>query len=164
MLHQSATGSAVRDFFRNQPFIETVTDYREACDYVVKRYSMPNMTRIRRSPKELLPLSAPMFQVLIAVADGEKHGYAIIKEVSRRTGGKVKLGAGTLYAIIRKFESEGVIEETEERPDPALDDERRRYYRLTSFGREVARAEALRMEESLRMAAAKNLIPKLKSV
>jgi DNA-binding PadR family transcriptional regulator len=122
------------------------------------------MAKMKRSPDELLPLSPPMFQVLIAVADGEKHGYAIIKEVARRTGGKIKLGAGTLYAIIRRFESEGVIEESAERPDPALDDERRRYYRLTKFGREVAVAEATRMEESLRMAAAKKLIPKLRSI
>lgn len=104
-----------------------------------------------------------MFQVLIAIADGEKHGYAIIKEVARRTEGKVTLGPGTLYAIIRRFESEGVIEESDERPDAALDDERRRYYRLTRFGREVATAEARRMEDALRMAHAKNLIPRLRT-
>lgn len=118
------------------------------------------MTRTKRSAEALLPLSAPMFQVLIALADGEKHGYAIIKEVSRRTQGEVKLGAGTLYAIIRKFEGDGMVEESDERPDPALDDERRRYYRLTAFGREVAQAEAKRMEDALRMAQAKNLIPR----
>lgn len=110
----------------------------------------------------MLPLSAPMFQVLIALADGEKHGYAIIKEIKRRTEGEITLSAGTLYAIIRKFEGEGVVEECDQRPDPALDDERRRYYRLTTFGREVAKAEASRMESALRMAQAKNLIPKLK--
>jgi DNA-binding PadR family transcriptional regulator len=118
------------------------------------------MTRTKRSAEALLPLSAPMFQVLIALADGEKHGYAIIKEVTRRTLGEVKLGAGTLYAIIRKFEGDGVVEESDERPDAALDDERRRYYRLTAFGREVAQAEAKRMEDALRMAQAKNLIPR----
>jgi DNA-binding PadR family transcriptional regulator len=118
------------------------------------------MTRTKRSAEALLPLSAPMFQVLIALADGEKHGYAIIKEVTRRTLGEVKLGAGTLYAIIRKFEGDGMVEESDERPDPALDDERRRYYRLTPFGREVAQAEAKRMEDALRMAQAKNLIPR----
>jgi len=101
-----------------------------------------------------------MFQVLIALADGEKHGYAIIKEVARRTEGEVKLSAGTLYAIVRRFEEEKVIEETVQRPDPALDDERRRYYRLTPFGREVAQAEGRRMESALRMAQAKNLIPR----
>ena len=101
-----------------------------------------------------------MFQVLIALADGDKHGYAIIKEVARRTDGEVKLSTGTLYAIIRRFEEEKVIDECEQRPDPSLDDERRRYYRLTPFGREVAQAEGRRMESALRMAQAKNLIPR----
>jgi DNA-binding PadR family transcriptional regulator len=118
------------------------------------------MTRTRRSPDTLLPLTPAMFQVLIALADGEKHGYAIIKEVARRTAGEVSLSAGTLYAIVRRFEQEGVIEESASRPDPALDDERRRYFRLTAFGREVAQAEARRMESALRMAQAKNLIPR----
>jgi DNA-binding PadR family transcriptional regulator len=122
------------------------------------------MTRGKRSAEALLPLSAPMFQVLIALADGDKHGYAIIKEVTRRTQGEVKLGAGTLYAIIRKFEGDGVVEECDERPDPALDDERRRYYRLTAFGREVAQAEGKRMEDALRMAQAKNLIPRTRLI
>ena len=114
----------------------------------------------RADTDSLLPLTPGMFQVLIALADGEKHGYAIIKEVARRTDGDIALGAGTLYAIIRRFVQEGVIAESAERPDPALDDERRRYYRLTAFGREVARAEAARMETALGMARAKKLIPK----
>jgi len=105
-------------------------------------------------------LTPAMFEVLIALADGEKHGYAIIKEVSRRSGGQVALSAGTLYAIIRRFADEGIIVETAERPAPALDDERRRYYQLTEFGRAVARAEGDRMETALRMAQAKKLIPK----
>jgi DNA-binding PadR family transcriptional regulator len=105
-----------------------------------------------------------MFQVLISLADGEKHGYAIIKEVARRTSGEVTLSAATLYTIIRRFEHEGVIAESAERPDPALDDERRRYYRLTPFGRDVARAEAERMETALRMARAKKLIPRTRPV
>jgi DNA-binding PadR family transcriptional regulator len=113
-----------------------------------------------RDPESLLPLTPGMFQVLIALADREKHGYAVIKEVSRRTEGRITLSAATLYTIIRRFVQEGVIEETAERPDPALDDERRRYYRLTEFGRKVARAEAERMETALGMARAKKLIPK----
>jgi DNA-binding PadR family transcriptional regulator len=116
----------------------------------------------RRSPSSLLPLTPQMFEVLIALADGDKHGYAVIKEVARRTGGEVTLSAGTLYTIVRRFVQEGVIVETGERPDPALDDERRRYYRLTPFGREVARAEANRMERMLDMARAKRLIAKLR--
>jgi DNA-binding PadR family transcriptional regulator len=114
----------------------------------------------RRDPDALLPLTPGMFQVLIALADGEKHGYAIVKEVARRTGGEVALSAGTLYTIVRRLEQEGVIAESASRPDPALDDERRRYYRLTDFGRDVAIAEARRMEAALGMARAKHLIPK----
>jgi DNA-binding PadR family transcriptional regulator len=117
-----------------------------------------------RDPAHLLPLTPGMFQVLIALADGEKHGYAIIKEVSRRTAGDVTLSAATLYTIVRRFVQEGVITESAERPDPSLDDERRRYYRLTDFGRRVARAEAQRMETVLGMARAKKLIPKTRSV
>lgn len=113
-----------------------------------------------RDPRALLPLTPGMFQVLIALADGEKHGYAIIKEVARRTGGRVTLSAATLYTIVRRFVQEGVVAETAERPDPSLDDERRRYYHLTEFGRRVARAEAERMETALGMARAKRLIPK----
>ena len=122
------------------------------------------MTKAKRSPDTLLPLTPAMFEVLIALADGEKHGYAIIKEVARRTDGEVALSAGTLYAIIRRFEQEGVIQESDERPDPALDDERRRYYKLTAFGREVAQAEARRMETALKLAHAKNLIARVRPV
>jgi DNA-binding PadR family transcriptional regulator len=106
----------------------------------------------RFDPVGHLPLTPAMFQVLIALADGEKHGYAIIKEVARRTGGKVRLRAGTLYAAIKRFVNDGLIEETAERPDPALDDERRRYYRLTDHGRAVAVAEAERLDETLAQA------------
>ena len=117
------------------------------------------MARHGRKPEDLLPLTPGMFHVLIALADGEKHGYAVIKEVARRTDGAIRLSAGTLYTLIRRFVQEGVVAEAAERPDPALDDERRRYYRLTEFGREVARAEAARMESTLTMARAKKLIP-----
>jgi DNA-binding PadR family transcriptional regulator len=120
------------------------------------------MTSKRRDPESLLPLTPGMFQVLIALADGDKHGYAVIKEVARRTEGHIALSAGTLYTIIRRFEQEGVIAESEERPEAALDDERRRYYRLTEFGRDVAGAEARRMETALGMARAKNLIPNVR--
>ena len=104
-----------------------------------------------------LPMTPAMFHVLLALADGEKHGYAILKEVSSRTGGKVRLSAGTLYGIIHRLLGEGLITESDERPDPALDDERRRYYRLSEFGRRAARAEAGRLEEMLAMARAKKL-------
>ena len=101
-----------------------------------------------------------MFHVLLALADGEKHGYAILKEVARRTEGKVRLSAGTLYGNLARLESAGLIAESGERPAIALDDERRRYYKLTKFGREVAVAEARRMEEVVAQAHAKNLLRK----
>ncbi len=109
----------------------------------------------RFDPTGFLPLTPAMFQVLVALADGEKHGYAIIKEVDRRTGGKVRLRAGTLYMVIKRFAADGLIEESAERPDPALDDERRRYYRLSERGRAVAQAEAQRLEETLAQARRK---------
>ena len=122
------------------------------------------MARHARRPDDLLPLTPGMFHVLIALADGEKHGYAIIKEVARRTDDAIRLSAGTLYTLIRRFVQEGVIAESDARPDAALDDERRRYYRLTEFGRQVAQAEARRMEEALGMARAKKLIPRTRTL
>ena len=110
-----------------------------------------------RDPQEMLPLTSSMLHVLLALADGDKHGYAIIKEVTRRTEGHVSLGAGTLYALMKRLLTENMILETEERPDAALDDERRRYYRLTPFGREVAQAEVRRLESLIAQAKAKQL-------
>ena len=114
-----------------------------------------------RDPHDLLPLTPAMLHVLLALADGDKHGYAIIKEVSRRTNDDVVLGAGTLYALIKRLLAEGMILETDERPDPALDDERRRYYRLTPFGRSVAMAEVQRLETIVEQARAKRLFAPL---
>ena len=120
------------------------------------------MTDMRREfePSAFLPLTPPMFQLLVALSDGDKHGYAIIKEVHRRTDGKVRLRAGTLYALIRRCAADGLIVECDERPDPALDDERRRYYRLSDRGRRVVLAEAERMEEAVRQVCAKLLAQK----
>ena len=94
-----------------------------------------------RSPEPLLPLTSAVFHVLVALADSDKHGYAIMKEVTRLTDGAVGLSAGTLYGILRRLVSDGLVVETEERPARELDDERRRYYRLTTFGRSVAAAD-----------------------
>jgi len=118
------------------------------------------MSSHRRSVDHLLPLTPPMLHTLVALADGDKHGYAILKEISRRTDGAVLLSAGTLYALVRRATADGLIVETDERPDPALDDERRRYYRLTSLGRRVAAAELARLESIVDMARAKKLIPR----
>jgi len=111
----------------------------------------------KRTPADLLPLTAATFHVLVALADGEKHGYAILKEVKRRSGGRVTLTAGTLYGVIRRLVEDGLLVESDARPDPALDDERRRYYRLTPFGRDVAAAEADRLAAMVDMARAKRL-------
>lgn len=108
----------------------------------------------RFDPSQYLPLTPAMFQVLVALADGEKHGYAIIKDVARRTGGKERLRPTTLYTVLKRFEADGLIEETSERPDAALDDERRRYFRLTNHGRAVALAEADRLAATLAHARA----------
>jgi DNA-binding PadR family transcriptional regulator len=111
-----------------------------------------------RDPEELLPLTPAVFHILLALADGERHGYGVIKEVDARTEGKVRLGPGTLYGSIKRMLAEGMIEESGERPDPELDDERRRYYRLTKFGRRVAVAEAERLSRLVASARAKRLL------
>ena len=106
---------------------------------------------------EARPLTPAEFAVLIALADGDKHGYAILKAAGRE-GGQVALGPATLYTIIRRFLDAGLIAESTQRPAPALDDERRRYYRLTSLGRRVARAEAQRLTRLLADARASGLV------
>ena len=113
-------------------------------------------------PVEYLPLTPPGFQVLLALADGDKHGYAILKEVETRTDGKVRLSTGTLYAIIKRLLVDGLIAEVASRVRE--DDERRRYYKLTDFGRKVATAEAERMAELVVSAHQKRLIRKPKVV
>ena len=104
-----------------------------------------------------------MFHILLALADRERHGYHIMQEVDERTEGKVRLGPGTLYGSIKRMLADGLIEETDERPDPELDDERRRYYRLTDFGFRVARAEAERLEKLVKSARIKKLLRRPKT-
>lgn len=101
----------------------------------------------------LIPLSPAMFHILLSLGEGERHGYALKREIARRTSGKLKLGPGVLYGSINKMLELGLIEESDERPDPHLDDERRRYYKITTLGKQVARAEAARMRELAEMAA-----------
>jgi DNA-binding PadR family transcriptional regulator len=116
------------------------------------------MTGSRRLPSELLPLTPAMFHVLVALADRDQHGYAIIKAVARLTSDRVVLSTGTLYGIIKRLLAEGLIVESARRPAAALDDERRRYYRLTDFGRRVAIAEAERLEEMVAAVRATGLL------
>src|SRR4029450_10198216 len=90
----------------------------------------------------LLPLPPATFHILVALADEDRHGYAVIKDVAARTGGTLKLSPGTLYRSVDRMVQQGLIRETSSRPARDMDDERRRYYRITTFGREVARAES----------------------
>src|SRR5437879_12516569 len=106
------------------------------------------------------PLTPAMFHVLLALASYDLHGYAILKEVELRTGGKVRLSTGTLYGIIKRLLNDGLIVELRSRPAEPEDDERRRYYRLTPQGRQVAAAEAERMDEILSIARSRNLLKK----
>jgi DNA-binding PadR family transcriptional regulator len=100
-----------------------------------------------RDPASLLPLTPALFHVLLSLSDADRHGYAILKEIADRTDGTVKLSTGTLYGLIKRALSEGLIVESRRRPPARNDDERRRYYRLTEFGRAVVTAEAERLEQ-----------------
>jgi DNA-binding PadR family transcriptional regulator len=116
------------------------------------------MSRFPEDPAALLPLPVATFHILLALSDGDRHGYAIIQDVAARSGGELKLGAGTLYRSIQRMLEQGLIQERRERPAPELDDERRRYYRITPFGTEVARAEARRFNQLVKLARARGLV------
>ena len=109
-------------------------------------------------PRTLLPLRPAVLHILLALADEERHGYGIMREVERRTGGETRLGPGTLYGSIKRMLTDGLIEESDERPDPQMDDQRRRYYRITDFGRRVAGAEAERLAGLVSTAREKKLL------
>jgi len=110
-------------------------------------------------PDSLLPLPAAVFHILIALADRDRHGYSIMQDVAARTGGKVQLSAGTLYSSIRRMLDQGLIEELAKSPDPSSSDERRRYYRLTRFGKRAAAAEVVRLNALLKQARETGLVP-----
>jgi DNA-binding PadR family transcriptional regulator len=107
----------------------------------------------------LLPLPPSAFHILMALAEEERHGYAIMQDVAARTGGHLKLSAGTLYRSIQRMLEQGLIAESPRRPAPDIDDERRRYYRITPLGVAVARAEARRLAQLVRMARARGFAP-----
>jgi DNA-binding PadR family transcriptional regulator len=107
----------------------------------------------------LLPLPEAAFHILLALAEEDRHGYAIIQQVAARTNGALKLSAGTLYRSIQRMLEQGLIVETRDRPAPEFDDERRRYYRISAFGSEVARAEARRLTQLVKLARATGLAP-----
>ena len=121
------------------------------------------MSSTQNNSEPFGPLTPAMFHVLLALAGEDLHGYAILKEVELRTGGKVRLSTGTLYGIIKRLLNVGLIAELRSRPAEAQDDERRRYYRLTPQGRQVATAEAERMDEILSVARSRNLLKKTRT-
>jgi DNA-binding PadR family transcriptional regulator len=135
--------------------------------YGVTRYSASRCSkasqwkaRMNKTPEPTAPLTPAMFHVLLALAGDDLHGYAILKEVALRTGWEVQLSTGTLYGIIKRLLNDGLITERRERPAAIHDDERRRYYRLTSKGRDVAAAEAERLEKVVALARSRRLLKK----
>ena len=116
------------------------------------------MTRAGRKPEEFLPLTPAVFHILLALADSERHGYGIMRDIAERTQGAVRMGPGTLYGTIQRMLVDGLIVVADERPDPAHDDERRRYYRVSDLGLRVTRLEAQRLEQLVRLAQAKRVL------
>ena len=118
------------------------------------------MPRTESDPEQLLPLTPAVFHILLALAEGERHGYAIMQDVAQSTEGQIKMGPGTLYGTIKRLLAARMVEESDERPDPKLDDERRRYYQLTGLGKRVLKAEAERLAALVKLAQGKGLIGK----
>ena len=116
------------------------------------------MTETMQSPEEFLPLTPAVFNILLSLADGEKHGYGIMQEVEANTKGQVLMGPGTLYGSIKRMLQTDLIEESDERADPEMDDQRRRYYKLTALGRRTLRMEAERLASQVQIAKAKNIL------
>src|SRR6185369_15890423 len=121
---------------------------------------MPPRTQSPSEIDDLLPLPTAVFHILVALADRERHGYSIMQDVATRTDRKVRLSAGTLYSAVRRMLEQGLIEELRDSPDPDSEDQRRRYYRLTALGRQVALAEARRLRDMLSQAQETGLIPR----
>jgi DNA-binding PadR family transcriptional regulator len=134
--------------------------YRHLTECIESRHSAPMARKQREQVDEVrrfLPLPASAMHIIVALADGEKHGYAIMREVEEVSAGAVTMGPGTLYGSIKRMIDQGLLEETDERPDPALDDQRRRYYRLTQLGHRVGAAEQDRLRQLVSAAQARRL-------
>jgi DNA-binding PadR family transcriptional regulator len=117
------------------------------------------MTNSSKVIEQSLPLSLPVFHMLLSLMEGERHGYALKREILQRTEKRINLGSGALYGAINKMLEQGLIVESDERPDPHLDDERRRYYRITPFGRRVFHAEVARLRALLQLAEVRPGMP-----
>jgi len=105
-----------------------------------------------------VPLTPAVFHILISLAEGERHGYGIMQDVAGQTGGALQLGPGTLYGCLKRMLAAGLVEQSEERPDPSMDDQRRRYYRMTELGNRAVRAEAERLAQAVAAATARRLL------
>ncbi|MEO5926852.1 MAG: helix-turn-helix transcriptional regulator [Bryobacteraceae bacterium] len=103
------------------------------------------------------PLTPPVFHILLALADEERHGYGIMQDVARQTNDALQMGPGTLYGCLKRMLAAGLVEEADERPDPEIDDERRRYYRMTTLGEKAVRGEAQRLATALAAAKSKRV-------
>ena len=132
--------------------ISAIVGIYTAIRFEEKEKKMPPSNR---DPEELLPLTPAVLHILLSLVDEEKHGYSIMREITVQTKGKLHVGPTTLYRSIKQLLEAGLIEESDKRPDPALDDERRHYYRITQFGRLVTAAEVRRLNELLAIAQAK---------
>jgi DNA-binding PadR family transcriptional regulator len=115
------------------------------------------MSHTRFDVDALLPLPSATFHILMAVSEEDRHGYAIIRDIELRTSGALRLSAGTLYRSIQRMLEQGLLVETDDRPAPELDDERRRYYRITAFGQRVLQAEASRLAALVALAHEKGI-------
>jgi DNA-binding PadR family transcriptional regulator len=115
------------------------------------------LTNAQSNPAQFLPLTPAVFHIMLVLADEDRHGYDIMREIANATDGKIQMGPGTLYGTIKRMLQGGLIVETDERPDPALDDSRRRYYRLTNLGQQVLAAEVERLTSLVQIAQRKNL-------
>jgi DNA-binding PadR family transcriptional regulator len=116
------------------------------------------MTTSTQNPESFIPLTPAVFHIMLALADGDKHGYAIMQEVEAISHDQIKMGPGTLYGSIKRMIASRLIEEVDERPDPDLDDQRRRYYRLTGLGIAVLHEEANRLASLLERARTKQVL------
>jgi DNA-binding PadR family transcriptional regulator len=124
---------------------------------------VPRRRREGKEPEDFLRLPGDTFDVLVSLADEDRHGYAILLDIAERSDGRIRLSPSTLYAVIKRLLESELIEELSERPDPAHDDVRRRYYRLTPLGRRVAQSEAARLTRLLADARVTGLVPKRRS-
>jgi len=138
-------------------------------DYIAVRYNVTGdrdmakrSTKIANPPEAFIPLTPAVFHILVALGDGEAHGYAIMQDVVERTDGAVRMSAGTLYGAVSRLLDDGLIEESEQRPDPEMDDTRRRYYRLSDLGSRVLVAETKRLTELVRAARATRVVRKMR--